>query len=119
MLTKRAPLSYWSWVAIITASLTIPCLLFCIVAGIIIWRRKAAFAKRQALFNAEAEQRGLLARQRVEHEMWRGDLGRGVAVPIELQGGVNDGPVLLDGYEVPKGAEWNGRAVEMPGREVR
>jgi len=127
-LSRRAEITVLGWSLILVFGCLVPGAIFCFVVGIIIWRRKRARAQRERKFQEEAEQRALMAQERVVQETWRsedlrGDLGQGGAGPIELQGGVGDveeqrQPQQLDGFVAPATSGYEGEALEMPAQTV-
>lgn len=121
----QAQISFYGWVGITFLAILIPCIIFCIIVGIIVWRRKIAFKKRQQVFQQEQEERSLMAQQRLEQETWarddsRGSLGQGSDGPIELQSGVvGAGPLMLDGYAAPASLGYDGKPLELPAQVAR
>ncbi|KAF2825507.1 hypothetical protein CC86DRAFT_44027 [Ophiobolus disseminans] len=123
-LSRRAEITVAGWTGILFLIVLVPGGIFCIVAAVIIWRRKRAQKERQRKLSEEQEHYSLMAQERLVQETWaredfRGDLGQGREGPIELQGGVVDHEVQqLDGFAAPAMTGYDGKPLELPAQTV-
>jgi preprotein translocase subunit SecG len=138
-LSRRAQVTVNGWAGILTIVILVAAALFCILAVLLIIKRKRARRVRQRKLAEEQESRPFVAQENnalpvafnaqptaysapeshaVENK--HVDIPTG---PSELQAGMAEEarmtPQQLDGYAAPATAGYDGRAVEMPAQPAR